>query len=128
MPEKRARFSQSVRSNDAIVVRGNQSPRRGGDGRNYAGHHKRIWVKRSEPNPKQISDDLDAARAMKVGEPKSAEGVISSPKTTDVDKGSCGSVQDKDTGTNILGASSNVFASMKSGSAVVTRGCSSEIQ
>jgi hypothetical protein len=84
-------------------------------------------VKRAEPNPKQFSDDLDETRAMKVGEPKSAEGVISSPKITDVDKSSCGSVQDKDTGTNTLGASSNVFAGMKSGSAVVTRGCSSEI-
>ena len=98
---KKDRFNQEVRPRDPIVIRGNRSPVRKTNMRNYDGGRKLTWVpvKRAGPKHVKSSDDLDNARALKFGEHQSAEGVENNPEASYVDAVKSGPVQRKDAGT-----------------------------
>jgi hypothetical protein len=83
--EKRARFNPNVRSNDAIVIRGNDEeqvrvtgPRKRNyaNGKNYIGDCKRIWVKRVELNLAESLDDIDGVHGLKPAGHRIAKDVV----------------------------------------------------
>jgi hypothetical protein len=78
MHRKSARFNHKVRSLEAIIVQGNQSPRRGAYVKNYDRQCKRMWVpvKCAERKSIEGSGDLGAAPAI-------AEGVVQNTETGD---------------------------------------------
>jgi hypothetical protein len=134
LQERRAPLNQKVRPNEAILIRGsNEKPilrtssswgRHSAHGKNYNNDCRRVWmpVKYAKPQYVKILEESDASHGLNVGEHRSAEGIISNQKTSDVDGLADVSVQGKVAGTegkcpdNIF-ASSNTRTSEKSESA-----------
>jgi hypothetical protein len=113
MHDKRARLNPEVRSHDAIIVQGRQSPRHRAYGKNYMGDHNRMWVKRAESKYAESSENLNDAHSLRLGEHQSAENIIANPKTNGVEGVNFGSVQGKVDGSEIIGASSGTTTSKK---------------
>jgi hypothetical protein len=86
--EKRARFSQEARLQDAIVIQGSWSEVHCADGKSNKGSRKLMWVPvRSVKSP----DGFNVAQDLKLGEHQPAVGVLNNPKTSSIVR--LGSVQ-----------------------------------
>jgi hypothetical protein len=122
--EKKVRFHQKAMSRDATIIRGNRSLVHKEDVRNCKGNRKLMWmpVNRVEPKCVKSPDDLDATHGLKVGDHRSAVGVVNNHKTADIDRVCSGSVKGKVASTegkhaNDMLASFSTRISRKSGSA-----------